>query len=356
MKILIDIGHPAHVHYFKNFIKMMEEKGHLIIVTARNKEVTIDLLKKLKIKYFERGKGAKSIIGKLFYVIIADLILLKVSLKYKPDIFLSFGSPYPGHIAKLFRKHHIAFTDTEHAKLAIMSIVPFSNIIQTPYCYFKDLGEKQIKFNSFMELCALNPKYFKPDIEILNLIGINKSERLIFLRFVSWNANHDIGQSGLSIESKLLLVKELSKLGRILISSEGNLPKELQKYQISISPDKIHDLLYFTDLYIGEGATMASECAMLGTPAIYVNSLDAGTLQEQEKLGLIYQFRNSEGVLEKAITLLNNPNLKEQTQDLCEIMIKNKIDLNTYMVWFFENYPKSVQIMKDNPDYQFNFI
>jgi len=27
MKILIDIGHPAHVHYFRNFIKMMESNG-----------------------------------------------------------------------------------------------------------------------------------------------------------------------------------------------------------------------------------------------------------------------------------------------------------------------------------------
>ncbi|MGA2408340.1 MAG: hypothetical protein ABSF81_16535 [Bacteroidales bacterium] len=37
--------------------------------------------------------------------------------------------------------------------------------------------------------------------------------------------------------------------------------------------------------------TMASECAMLGTPAIYVNSLDAGTLREQDdKYQLIHGF------------------------------------------------------------------
>ena len=28
MKILIDMNHPAHVHYFRNFIKLMEAKGH----------------------------------------------------------------------------------------------------------------------------------------------------------------------------------------------------------------------------------------------------------------------------------------------------------------------------------------
>ena len=30
MKILIDIGHPAHVHYFKNFIFKAIESGYKI--------------------------------------------------------------------------------------------------------------------------------------------------------------------------------------------------------------------------------------------------------------------------------------------------------------------------------------
>ena len=39
MKILIDINHPAHVHYFKNFIKIMEKKGHEFLIISRNKEI-----------------------------------------------------------------------------------------------------------------------------------------------------------------------------------------------------------------------------------------------------------------------------------------------------------------------------
>ena len=50
--------------------------------------------------------------------------------------------------------------------------------------------------------------------------------------------------------------------------------------------------VYQLDLYIGEGATMASECAMLGTPAMYINTLGAGTLEEQEKYGLIFCYKS----------------------------------------------------------------
>jgi hypothetical protein len=94
---------------------------------------------------------------------------------------------------------------------------------------------------------------------------------------------------------------------------------------------------------------------MLGTPAIYVNTLSAGTLEEQEKYGLLFGYRNSEGILEKALELLKTPNLKEEFQARRQKMLADKIDVTAFMVWFVENYPQSVQMMKDNPDYQDNF-
>ena len=115
----------------------------------------------------------------------------------------------------------------------------------------------------------------------------------------------------------------------------------------------MHDALAYATLFIGESATMASECAMLGTPAIFVNSLSAGTLEEQEKYGLIFGFRNSEGALEKAIDLLNTPSLKQEFQKLSREMLSGKIDVTAFMVWFVENYPESVKIMKENPSYHY---
>ncbi|MDD1696935.1 MAG: DUF354 domain-containing protein, partial [Methanoregula sp.] len=37
--MLIDIGHPAHVHFFKYLIRNMEKNGHVVKITARDKEV-----------------------------------------------------------------------------------------------------------------------------------------------------------------------------------------------------------------------------------------------------------------------------------------------------------------------------
>ena len=355
MRILIDINHPAHFHYFRNFMKIMELKGHNFLVVARDKEVTFNLLKAYNISFMPRGKGGKGFWGKLFYLVKGDLIIYKAAKKFKPDIFLSFGSPYAAQVSRFFSKPHISFNDTEHALLGHLLYFPFTNTVLTPNSFLKNLGAKQIRFDGFMELCYLHPKYFNPEKKILSEIGIQENEKFTLLRFVSWEASHDFGKARLDSEFKIKLFNSLLEYGKVIISSEGELPVELEKYRVKISPERMHDLLSFASLYIGEGATTASECAMLGTPAIYVNVLDAGTLQEQENLGLLFSFRNENGVIEKAIELVNTTNILEEFQNNRKKMLTEKIDVTAFMVWFVENYPQSIITMKNHPDFQRNF-
>jgi hypothetical protein len=355
MKIFIDIGHPAHVHYFRNFIKLMTVKGHTFCVSARDKEVTFKLLNSYNIPYISRGKGGKGILSKVLYLFKGDKTVFLAGRKFRPDIFLSFASPYAAHAAFLLKKPHIALDDTEAAKFGQFFYLPFTETKLNPSSFKKRFRRNQIRFDSFMELCSLHPKYFKPDIKVPVELGIKESEPFILIRFVSWGANHDIGQKGFSYGDKIKLINSLSENYKIFISSEGVLPRELDKYRINISPEKIHHIMAFATLYIGEGATMASECAMLGTPAIYVNSITAGTLEEQEKYGLIYGLRSSEGVFKKAIKMLSNADLKEDFRCRRQKMLDDKIDITAFLVWFVENYPHSRKEMILNPEIQYQF-
>jgi uncharacterized protein len=355
MKIFIDIGHPAHVHYFRNFIKLMLAKGHEFCVCARDKEVTFSLLKSYGIPFISRGKGGKGFFGKFIYLFKGDKIVWSAARKFKPDMFLSFASPYAAHSAFLLHRPHIALDDTEAAKLGQLFYLPFTRTKLNPSSFRKTFRSNQIRFDSYMELCSLHPHYFEPDEAILRELNISKSQPFILMRFVSWDANHDFGQKGFSNADKALLINTLSEKYKILISSENELPERFKELAIKISPEKIHQVMAFATLFIGEGATMASECAMLGTPAIYVNSITAGTLEEQEKYGLLFGFRNATGVLDKAIELLTTKNFKEEFQLRRQKMLLDKIDLTNFMVWFIENYPGSVEVMKTNPEFQNNF-
>ena len=348
MRIIIEIRHPAHVHHFKNFIKLMREK-HKIKILATKKECSIELLKKYDINYEYIGSNKHGLFKKFVFMLFNDIKVYKITKKFDADIIVGRSSPSLAHIGWLRRIPFLSFTDTEHAKINYILSFPFAKNVLIPSCFKKRLGPKFIRINSFFELAYLHPVYFTPDPNVLNILGIKKNEKFIIMRFVLWSASHDIGYSGLTLENKRKAVKELSKYAKVFISSEGELTDDLKLYQITIPTEKMHDVLSYATLYIGEGATMASECAMLGTPSIYVNSLTAGTLEEQGRYGLIFSYRNFSGVINKAKELLQISNLKQQWQKRRQNMLKDKIDVTAFMVWFIENYPESVRIMKVNP-------
>jgi len=274
-------------------------------------------------------------------------------MKFKPDMFISRVSPHSAHVSWLLHKPHIAFNDTEHAKFSDMLAMPFTDVICTPTSFKRDLGKKQVKYNGYTELAYLHPNYFKPDTSVLDDLGLSKDDKFVIVRFVSWHASHDIKQKGFDLQTKKELIKEIEKRAQVFITSEKPLTKEFEKYRITIPPEKIHDLLYYATMYVGEGATMASEAAVLGTPAIYVNTLRLGYLDEQEeKYGLVYNFSNpktaQKDVLTKAIELLEDENLKNKWRRKKENMLNEKIDVTKFMTEFIEDYPESFKEWKTN--------
>lgn len=109
---------------------------------------------------------------------------------------------------------------------------------------------------------------------MLKRIGLKEDEKYCVIRFISWDANHDVGQRGLSYQDKIELVDSLASSCRVFISSEGKLANDLEKYKLDIHPSDLHNVLAYSNLYIGEGGTTASEAVVLGVPAIYIKSIE----------------------------------------------------------------------------------
>jgi predicted glycosyltransferase len=360
MKILIDMGHPAHVHLFKNFVWGMKKRGHEVLITARKKEISLELLDKYGFDYITVGEMKRGKFNLMKEWILRDIRILKLALNFNPDILIGMHNPAVSHVAKILRRKSIIFTDTEHAKLANWVTFPFADVICTPSCFKRDLGKKQIRYNGYHELAYLNPTYFTPNPAVLDEIGLSKDDTFIILRFVSWGASHDVGHSGLTIDTKRKAVKEFEKYGHVFITSESPLSEEFERYRIAVSPEKIHDLMYYATLLYGESATMASECAVLGTHAIFSDFAGRGyTNEEEEKYGLVFNFKldkeSQRESLEKAVELLENNNLKNIGEKKREKLLKDKIDVTAFMVWFVENYPESFKELKKNLDIQRSF-
>lgn len=355
MRIIVDIGHPAHIHYFKNCAKILTEKGHQFLFVVRERDSTMELIQSTGFNYVSRGKGEKGLVNKLLALPKIDYILYRIARDFKPDLFLSFSSPYAAHVATLTRKPHIAFDDTEHAKFEHWMCRPFTDIVLSPSCYNAKLWNNQMLFNSFMELFYLHPKYFKPDKQVLNRIGVKDNEKYCVLRFISWDANHDVGQQGLSYQDKVTLVNALSKKCKVFISSEVDLNEELRPYRLNIHPNDLHNVLNYASLYIGEGGTTASEAVVLGTPAIYINTLEAGLFDEEQERGMLFHLKKMDEILERSISILCDEKSKHFFCEKRTKLLNDKIDPTAFLIWFLENYPESKRIMKDNPNYQYRF-
>lgn len=349
MRIVVDIGHPAHVHLFKNFIWEMQKRGHEILITATKKDVSLELLDNYGFDYIAMGSYGNSRAKKMINIPIMDLKMLRAVSGFKPDIFVGVTPIRSSHVSKLMRKPCIAFDDTEHSKWELILYTPFVSAILTPACFKKDLGKKQVRYSGYHELAYLHPNYFKPDPSVLDTLGLKKDDKFVVLRFVAWQASHDIGQHGFDMETKRKLIKELDKYARVFITSESPLPQEFEKHRLTIPPEKVHDLLYYATMYIGEGATMASECAVLGVPTIYTNALRLGYVDEQEeRYGLSYNLQDIEQVLHKATQLLSQRGLKQEWAHKRERLLADKIGVTSFMVDLIENYPRSLKVYKGN--------
>lgn len=343
MRILIGISHPKHVYMFKNLIEKMANRGHEIKVVVVEKEITEYLLKQFKIPYESIGKNQNSVFKKILNLPIWEYKTLKIACKFKPDIFIGQALPHLAHVSAILRKPFIVFEDTEHVQNLHRIVLPFAEAVVTPNCYRNDLGKKQKRFDGYFELAYLHPNYFKPDPRVFQRLGFNYKNKYIILRFVSWEALHDIGQHGLDIDTKRKLVKTMEKYGKVFISSEKKLPEDLEKYRIRLSANDMHNFMYHATLLIGESATMSSECAILGVPSIFIDFEGRGyTDEEEEKYGLIYRFSTQKKdqlrAFEKAIQLLEKSDLKYEWEKKRETLLNDKIDVTQFMIDFVEKY------------------
>ena len=359
MKVLIDIGHPAHVHIFRNLAGELVKDGHTVLFTCRDKECTIDLLKAHGYLPISFGKPFKSATGKILGLFWFDIRMLLVLLRYKPDLTLGHSSMYAAQMSWLLGIPHISMEDTGNME-QIRLYKPFTNAILVPESFHKNLGKKQIAYKGNHELAYLHPERFTANPAILSELRVKPGETYVILRFVAWNASHDKGHNGISLKNKQKAIELFSKHARVFISSEASLPQELEQYHLPVKPEKLHDAIAFASLLFGESATLASEACVLGVPAIYLdNTGRCYTREEELKYGMVYNFTESEEdqkkAIQKGIGLLSTPVIKEEWQQKRQKMLHDKIDVTAFLVWFLENWPASMKIMKDSPEYQERF-
>lgn len=348
MKILIEIGHPAHVHFFRNAIAIWHRQGHKLLVVSRDKEMTNQLLDAFNIEALCLSKAGHGVVGLFKEMLIRDCRLLKSARLFKPDVMTSIGGTWISQVGKLINTPTIVFYDTENATISNALTYPLASTLCTPKCYQKDtrLRTKHLRYPGYHELAYLHPSRFTPDDTILTKAGIKKTEPYFVLRFIAWEAGHDISEKGMPLEKKRNLVSLLSQHGRVFITSEQDLPPDLSHYSLKMPPEKIHHLIAFSTMVVGESATMASEAAVLGVPSIFISDTSRGYIDEQEQVyGLVYRFTNNQfdACRSRILALLAEKNLRKSWQARRKRMLEDTIDVTSFITDFVTDHPNTLQ-------------
>jgi predicted glycosyltransferase len=364
MNILFHLGHPSHYHVFKNVIKTLKEKGETISIVINTKDILEDLLKGSSLDYHNilpvRRKSKKKI-SALTRLLVQDINLLKFCLKNKPDILIG-SSVAISHIGKILNipSFYVGEDDYSVVPLSSKLSLPFATLIISPgVCSKGKWDSKKISYDGYQKLAYLHPNNFTPEKEIVEKYF--SSEKIYFLlRFSNLDAHHDSGIRGINAAIAQKLIDILKEKGDIYITSERDLEPQFEHYRLNINPLDIHHVMAYATMYIGDSQSMAVEAAMLGVPSLRFNDF-AGKIRVLEELEHTYQLtygiksQYPDQLYSKITELLNSENLKEEFQQRRKKMLKEKIDVAAFMTWFIANYPESKEIMRTNPDYQYNF-
>ncbi len=365
MRYLFFFVHPSKFHVFRNTINSLIDKGHQVDICITSKDVLEELVQKEGWTYtniFPEGRKMKNVPSYISSGInfIRTIFRLKKYTKGKEyDLFIT--DDLLVYVGKRRNIPSIVFCDDDLSVVKQFSLILMkASYILSPE--ITDLGKyksKKIGFSGYKELAYLHPNHFTPNINIVKEFNSELSPYFI-LRLVSLRAYHDVGMKGLTNKQVKELIDLISVYGKIYISSERELPDEFEEYRLKIDPKDIAHILYFAQMFIGDSQTMTSEAAILGTPAFRCNDFAGkiSVMEEKEtKYGLSFNFPPSkfDKMYNKIETLLKTENFKEPFKEKREKMLSEKIDLSLYMTWLFENYPKSTEIIKNNPDYQCKF-
>jgi len=305
MNVIVTIQHPGHVHFFKHAVAAFQRRGHEVHVFARENEMTVDLLRRYGIDHEVLAGSSDSLLSLAAVQATYETRLLRRARRIDPDVVTAIGGVAAAHVAAAVGAKSVVFYDTEHATVIKKLAYPFADAVCTPACYRGDIGDKQVRYPGVHELAYLHPDRFTPDPS--GVPALDADRPLVVGRFSSWDSSHDIGQGGFGDLRDA--VDRLEAAGaRVVLTSEVPLPDDLADRRIATPPNRIHDLLAGADLVVSEGATTAAESAVLGTPAVYVNSLSLGyTAELEDRYGLLFGFngpgRHDAG-LETAVEIL----------------------------------------------------
>lgn len=310
--IWFDLVTPKSVMFFRPFINMIKERGHDVLVTAREGDgysEVVDLLNLYNIEFINRGYfGGANLGDKLKASIHRQLALMEYIEKHNITKLVCLCSVDANRVAfglgiPIVNFYDIPLSDcTANFKKALPQArltLPLSTKAFRPYMVPQDIFERfsldpdQIFSYQFLDVVAWLHD-FKPDRAFYNSFlevnGLDSDKKTIVVREEEFKASY-VHKKFPMLYDGLKIIHEKMDLNIIIIPRYEHEPLQAMFPYAAVLEEKmvVQHLLAFADLFIGGGGTLNSEACFFGTPTISTRSfishydkllIDAGLMEK----------------------------------------------------------------------------
>ncbi len=279
MKVWVEALTPKQVVLFSY---LQAELPGEVFLTTRDYDLNVELARRLWRKFYVVGRhGGRSLAGKLGQSIGRLRRLAQIALSEAPDVHLTFVSPDSSRVAFGLRIPVVAATDSPHSDAVNRLTLPLSKLVVAPSFIARELSAYAglttiTAFEGVFELARVfrgegpRERYVEElGLEPLNYAVVRLGEEKSYYypsRRAAFETPLRLAAHLLRSTSLNLLVypryPDQARAARRALAPWAGRVKFLEK------PTDFLSLEFYAVFVITGGGTMATEAALLGTPAV----------------------------------------------------------------------------------------
>lgn len=290
-RIWIDLDNSPHVPFFRPVVEKLKARGFDVLLTARRCAQVCGLADKFEMDYHLIGQHhGKHKAVKAAGLLVRAAELIPLVLREKPALALSHGSRAQYIAARMLRIPSIQVLDYEHSKhIPLLSTPKYLIVPEVLKDYYA--RQNSVRFFTYPGIKEdVYVPFFKPDVSILDTLGLSSQDIIITVRPPAVEAHYHRRESEELFEAAVDYLGGLKKVKTVMLPRydsqqefiKGKWPELLSGGKMIIPPKVVDglNLIWFSDLVISGGGTMNREAAALGVP---VYSIFRGEMGEVDR-------------------------------------------------------------------------
>jgi Uncharacterized protein conserved in archaea len=264
-RFLFDALTPKQARIASILFQEGVKRGVNIVITCRDYMHLADILHIYGVPHYCFGRYGVTPFEKLVFGIERQRQLAEVAKEV--DGMLSFPSPDAARVVFGLGKPVVVLNDTPHSTHVNRLVLPLSEVLITPSAIPRDVWrsycpKRIVEFDGVFEYMWISR--FTPNEEAVRRLGLRPGEYVVFrpeeshASYYKWN----------SAELRSRLMDEFKKRGYVVVNVP-RYPDQIVEGVINFTKAVDHlQLAYFSAGVVTGGATMATEAALLGVPAL----------------------------------------------------------------------------------------